>query len=231
MSNSSGQLERNLGYQFRDRSVLRRALRHASAADHGPSNERLEFLGDAVLDLVVSELLYRRLPAAAEGELTVIRSAAVSREPLARVATSLELADYLEVDEGIRARPRYPSSILAGAYEAVAGAVFLDGGIEAAREFIQRSLAGELERARQSATAAGCKSILQEKTQAEGRGVPTYETHRAESPDHRPRFQAVVKIGGKAGGEGWGASKKVAEENAARNALDELYPGWRDVSP
>ncbi|MFO8006200.1 MAG: ribonuclease III [Candidatus Brocadiia bacterium] len=225
MNQGLGQLQETLEYRFSDPSLLRRALLHASASEGTESNERLEFLGDAVVGLVVSEFLFRRFPDAPEGEMTVIKSAAVSRRALARVGRSLGLDDYLVVGDGLRGR-RYPLSIVAGAYEAVVGAILLDGGMEPARRFVRRTLADEVEEARQARAAAGWKSLLQQLVQADGHDVPTYHIVSSEGPRHKPRFQAVVSVAGQRCGEGWGSTKKAAEQEAARDALQQRYPRW-----
>ncbi len=218
MSEKPPTIEDVIGYHFRDERLLRRALTHASAARGGASNERLEFLGDAVAGLVVCEHLYRSVPEATEGEMTVVKSAVVSRRTMAGVAREMELRRYLRVDEGLETR-RIPPSVLACVYEALVGAIYLDGGLEAARPFVLRTLGSALHEAEEDRLGPDFKSELQKKTQAEGKGVPEYETVRAEGPDHRPVFRSVVSAGGRRLGEGRGKSKQAAEQDAARAAL------------
>lgn len=225
MAEALEQVQEALGYRFGNPSLLQRALLHASASEGADSNERLEFLGDAVVGLIVSELLFRRFPDAPEGEMTVVKSAVVSRRALARVGRALGLDEHLVVGEGLRGQ-RYPPSIVAGAYEAVVGAMLLDGGMEVPRRFVRRTLAGEIADARQARAAAGWKSLLQQLVQADGQEVPTYHILSAEGPRHRPRFQAVVSIAGERCGEGWGPTKKAAEQQAARDALYHRYHEW-----
>jgi len=225
MEDDLGQLQSLLAYRFKDASLLECALRHASAPAAGPSNERLEFLGDAVVGLAVSADLFRTMPHAAEGEMTVIKSAVVSRRTLARAGRTLGLGEHMNTDRGLRSS-RYPVSVLAGAYEAVAGAIFVDGGLRAARRFVLRTLRPEIERAGAARHAAGYKSILQERTQAEGKGLPAYEVVRRHGPDHRREFEVLVRVEGRECGTGRGTTKKEAEQEAAREALDRRYPEW-----
>ena len=227
MEKALRELQERLCYSFADASLLWRALTHASAAgDDGVSNERLEFLGDAVVGLAMSERLFHPMPESAEGDMTVIKSEVVSRVSLAAAAREMGLAELLVVDEGLRRRGAYSDSMLCGAFEAVAGAIFLDGGMGPAREFVLRALDRGAERARERGYDLSYKSLLQHRTQARGAGVPRYTIARTVGPSHRRRFQAAVRVGGEECGTGWGATKKDAERNAAREALDRLYPGW-----
>lgn len=221
------QLQQRLQYRFANADLLIEATTHASAhGGGGPSNERLEFLGDSVIGLVIADHLFERSREMSEGEMTVLKSAVVSRRTLARVGRSLGLADFLQVDEGLKQRKRYPGSIIANAYEAVVGAVFVDGGLKAATDFILRTLEPEMQRARAGRHSPSYKSILQQRTQAEGKGIPRYSVVRFEGPDHQRRYLTVVHVCGEERGGGWGPTKKAAEQNAARDALDKCYPGW-----
>jgi ribonuclease-3 len=220
-------VESALGYGFRDRELLVRALTHASAQSTDmPSNERLEFLGDAVLGLAVSDHLFRTYPEQSEGEMTVIKSSVVSRRTLARAGTEQGLPAFLMVDEGLKQRRRLPASMVANVFEALVGAIFLDGGMGPARDFIMRTLAPHIEQAEAERHRANYKSLLQERSQAGGKGIPQYEIVGFEGPDHRRRFEAVVVLGGQECGRGWGQTKKEAEQNAAHEALDSCYAGW-----
>ncbi|NLW51168.1 MAG: ribonuclease III [Candidatus Brocadiaceae bacterium] len=217
-------IERVLGYRFRERGLLRHALTHASAAGPSqPSNERLEFLGDAVVGMVISDYLFRSAPEMPEGPMTVIKSTAVSRRTMARVGRALGLPDFVRVDEGLRKRGAYPQSIVANVYEALVGAIYLDGGIQAASAFILSTLEVHVSRVRSRGRAASAKSTLQECTQGEGRELPRYEILRYEGPEHDRRFFAAVYVGGEERGSGSGATKKAAEERAAREALRQFY--------
>lgn len=208
------------GYDFRDPRLLTTALTHPSAGpDH---NQRLEFLGDAVVGLAVAELLLEEAhDQTREGPLTRARAAVVSREGLAQAARELDLGRSLvlgasEVQSGGAGKPR----ILCGAFEAVVGAVFLDGGWEAARGFCRRTLGPA---ARQAATAAekDPKNLLQEVAQARGTGLPSYQLVGEEGEPHRPLFRVRVQVGW-IRATGSGGTKKDAERDAARRALETL---------
>lgn len=229
LKDALGQLQERLRYRFASADLLVEAMTHASAqAGGGRSNERLEFLGDSVIGLVIADHLFERSPELSEGEMTVLKSVVVSRRSLGRVGRSLGLADFLQVDEGLKQRKRYPGSIIANAYEAVVGAIFVDGGLKAATDFVLRTLEPEMERARAGRHSPSYKSILQQRTQAEGKGIPRYSVVRFEGPDHQRRYLTVVHVCGEERGGGWGPTKKAAEQNAARDALDKCYPGWTE---
>ncbi len=221
MDETPAELQEILGHTFADADLLEEALTHASAGGREQfTNERLEFLGDAVLDLVISDHLFEALPEAHEGDMTHARSLVVSRRALARVGRALGLEKHLRVDEGIQQRDPYPISILAGVYEALVAALYLDGGMTPARDFILRTLGTDLERIGAGIPQANSKSRLQEEAQAAGRGIPVYRVVRTEGPDHERRFLVTVSIGGQELGDGWGRTKKEAEQNAARQALE-----------
>jgi ribonuclease-3 len=215
-------LEERLGYQFRDRSLLENALTHSSYAnehrDAGiTSNERLEFLGDSVLGMVVADHLYREYPNRPEGELTRTRAALVCESSLVEVARSLELGRYLrlgkgEDGDGGRERP----SILADATEAVLAAIYLDGGITQARRVIRALI---LTNEEELGASRDYKTILQELVQRESGRTLTYRLVRAEGPDHAKRFSVEVELNGKSVGAGVGRTKKAAEQNAAKAAI------------
>ena len=215
------QLQELLNYTFADAALLEEAVTHASAGGRERfTNERLEFLGDAILDLVISDHLFGVLPDATEGEMTHARSLLVSRRALARVGRALGLERYLRVDEGIQQREPYPISILAGVYEALVAALYLDGGMGPARDFVLSTLGAEMERIGAAIPQSNSKSRLQEEAQAAGRGIPGYRVVHMEGPDHERRFLVVVNVGGRDLGEGWGRTKKEAEQNAALQALE-----------
>jgi ribonuclease-3 len=161
--------------------------------------------------------------------MTVIKSAVVSRRTLARAGTEHRLPEFLLVDEGLKQRRRLPASMVANVVEALVGAVFLDGGMEPAAAFVMRILADHVERAEEERHRASYKSLLQEKTQADGKGIPQYDIVGFEGPDHRRRFEAVVRVAGDECGSGWGQTKKEAEQNAAHEALENRYAGWSDT--
>jgi len=221
-------LQENLGYRFRDESLLRGALYHSSYANEHRnenivSNERLEFLGDAVLGFVSAEFLYSRFPHAPEGELTRIRAALVREESLFEVAQSLQLGECLmlgkgEESGGGRQRP----SILADCTEAVFAAVYLDGGMDCARDLIHRVLLskGDIEVA--ESRRRDYKTELQELVQRKPHQVLRYELVGQSGPDHAKVFTVAVLLNGAPVGEGSGHSKKEAEQASARAALEKL---------
>ena len=221
-------LQENLGYRFRDESLLRGALYHSSYANEHRnenivSNERLEFLGDAVLGFVSAEFLYSRVPNAPEGELTRIRAALVREESLFEVAQSLQLGECLmlgkgEESGGGRQRP----SILADCTEAVFAAVYLDGGMDCARDLIHRVLLskGDIEVA--ESRRRDYKTELQELVQRKPHQVLRYELVGQSGPDHAKVFTVAVLLNGDPVGEGSGHSKKEAEQASARAALEKL---------
>jgi ribonuclease-3 len=215
-------LEERLGYQFRDRALLENALTHSSYAnehrDAGvSSNERLEFLGDSVLGMVVADYLYREHPHRPEGELTRTRAALVCESSLVEVARTLELGRYLrlgkgEDGDGGRERP----SILADATEALLAAVYLDGGITQARRVIRALI---LTNEEELGASRDYKTLLQELVQQESGRTLTYRLVRAEGPDHAKRFSVEVELNGRTVGAGTGRTKKAAEQNAAKAAI------------
>jgi ribonuclease-3 len=226
-----GSLEERLGVTFRDASLLQQALVHSSYVNENPgrapqSNERLEFLGDAVLGLVVADELYAAFPELDEGKLTELRTHLVRRDTLAKVAGELGLGDHLllgrgEEAGGGRARP----TNLAHVYESVVGAIFLDGGLEAAHDFVRRSLNAEFELLAGRAFPLDPKSQLQEISQSRYQSTPIYRVVEAEGPDHARYFTVEVVVDGETLGAGRGPSKQQAEKEAARQALARLREG------
>ena len=221
----TAELEVTLGWTFADRRVLTEALTHSTYANEnlgaGPDNERLEFLGDAVLGLLVASLLYDRPGQAGEGEMSKRRARVVRRQSLAALARELELGRFLRLGQGQR-RSGGTENILADAYEALVGAVFVDGGYEA----VQRCFGPALHRALEAAAdRIDFKTRLQELCHARGEGPPTYAVVRVEGPGHALRFRCEVRIGAAVVGEGEGSSKKRAEQACAEQALRMLEPG------
>ena len=221
-------LEERLGYRFRDVNLLCAAMVHSSFANEHrgsglESNERLEFLGDAVLGLVTGEYLFRTHPDAPEGDLTRMRAALVCEESLYEVAETLGLGKYLKLGRGEeQGGGRQRPSILADATESVFAAVYLDGGMEAARALIHRVL---LERGREQAVESrrrDYKTALQEVVQRRANQVLRYEMVGAVGPDHEKIFTCAVTLNGDVIGQGSGRSKKEAEQAAARSALDQM---------
>jgi ribonuclease-3 len=219
--------EEVIGYRFRDRSLLELCLTHASVArTRLASNERLEFLGDAVLGLVVCELLFRRYPEFAEGELTRIKSVVVSRSTCAEMSLRLGVDRLIFVGKGLGGHDRIPSSILAAVFESLVAGVYLDGGLEAAREFIERIVEDEIETAASRDRGRNFKSVLQHLAQKRFGATPAYRLVDEQGPDHSKCFLVAAVIGDSAYPAAWGASKKEAEQAAAQNALAELDVGY-----
>jgi ribonuclease-3 len=219
-------LLRRLGHSFRDASLLERALTHTSHAHEAGQplghNEPLEFLGDAVLGFVVSELLHRRDPDGAEGVKTRSRARLVSEPCLARHAEALGLPALLRLGRGEeKTGGRQKLTLWADAYEAVVAALYLDGGIEAARRFVEADFADDLAELR-AADLVDHKSALQELLQGRGEPPPEYAVIAETGPSHRRRFQVECRIGGLPVSTGAGSSKKEAHQEAARHALARL---------
>jgi len=227
---SDRNLEETLGYQFSNLAVLEAALTHRSFQaenDDTADNERLEFLGDAVLGLSVTSYLYSTYPSMSEGEMAKVRAAAVSKEVLTAVAADVRLHDYLRLGHGEEVTGgRAKSSILANAMEAVIGAIYLDSNLEKASKVVLGLWADRIEERAQRPGGADYKTRLQEVLAASGRS-PLYVVE-ASGPDHRKLFHADVSVGGKVRGEGSGASKREAEQEAARAALASLTAGEND---
>jgi ribonuclease-3 len=212
--------QERIQYKFTDIELLKYALRHASSADHRrDSNERLEFLGDAVLGLIVCQTLYERLPNALEGDMTKIKSAVVSRRTCADVALKLRLTEGLVLGQGMDGGIHLPRSLAAGTLEAVIAAVYLDGGLEAARSFILWCMNDELEAATASQHQFNFKSQLQQWAQREMSATPIYELLDEKGPDHSKCFEVAVSVAQRRFPSAWGPSKKEAEQKAAQLAL------------
>ena len=215
--------ERRLGYAFRDRSVLRAALTHASGAEHRlASNERLEFLGDAILGLVVCELLYRQFPQYLEGDLTKVKSVVVSRQTCAKVSEALGLQEFLILGKGMTTHPSVPPSVLADVFESLIAGIYLDGGYEAARQFVMTYIGPEVEMAASGELGSNYKSLLQQFAQREFGSTPNYHLLDEKGPDHSKCFKVAAQVGGYRYQPAWGRNKKEAEQRAACNALDEI---------
>lgn len=217
-----------IGYRFNDESLLSEAMTHASIADRRhDSNERMEFLGDAVLGFVVCEYLYRSYPELLEGEMTKIKSSVVSRRTCAQVSEAIELAEQLNLGKGMADRGELPSSVNAAALEAIIAAVYLDGGMDPARDFILRHFVPIIEQTAESAHQDNYKSLLQQHAQQESIGHPQYVLLDEKGPDHAKCFEVCVEIDHQRYPSAWANSKKEAEQKAAEHALLEL--GVMDV--
>ncbi len=218
-------LEETLGFSFRDQGVLRQALTHSSYVNESPGdasgdNQRLEFLGDAILDFVVGDWLYSRYPDAREGELTSLRAEIVRTEGLAAFARTLDLGDYLRLGRGENSTGgRERDANLCAAFEALVGALYVDQGLDVVLTLVHRLLdnrAPEIDMQRQAKDA---KSLLQELTQGRLHVTPTYRITDERGPDHAKVFTAQALVGDDVWGEGTGRSKQAAEQAAARKAL------------
>jgi ribonuclease III len=221
-------LQRALGVEFKHPSLLEQALIHDSYVNENPafaptSNERLEFLGDAVLGLIVAERVYHDLPGYSEGQMTHLRAALVRRETLAKMAKDIGLGDYLYLGKGEEAsggRAKVPN--LAGAMEAVIGAVFLDLGMRVAKSCTLRLIRPEYQADVETGVAPDYKSRLQELIQGKSQKTPVYVLVDASGPDHAKTFVVEVRLGDGVLGRGSGKNKKMAEAEAARDALRSL---------
>lgn len=215
--------EERIGYTFSDIEFLRSALTHASgAANRLASNERLEFLGDSVLGFTICEFLFIQHPEYLEGELTQIKSAVVSRRVCARVSLAMGLEECLILGKGMQQAASVPSSLLSDVYEAIIAAIYLDGGNEAAREFILRTIGDEIDEAIEGHSIGNYKSALQQLSQREFGTAPTYRLMSESGPDHSKLFQIAAEINKQKFAPAWGKTKKDAEQRAAGNALAEL---------
>ncbi|HEY5599180.1 MAG TPA: ribonuclease III [Candidatus Manganitrophaceae bacterium] len=221
-------LQKRLSYFFREPKRLRQALTHKSYLNESrdktsEDNERYEFMGDAVLDLIVSEALMERFPGAPEGDLSKMKAKVVSEGTLARTAREIGLGRFLLLGRGEEMTlGREKSSLLADAMEAVIAAVYLDGGFPAAREVVLREFASPLQELTRADLSIDYKTELQELCQKKFETLPAYSLIRESGPDHQKIFEVEIQIRGIAYGTGAGKSKKEAEQKAARTALERL---------
>ena len=223
------EIENRVGHRFKDRGLLEHALTHKSRAAEDASggvadNESLEFLGDAVLGLVVADLLFHTYPDFDEGQKSKIKASVVSTQALARRADETQLGAHLLLGRGEeKTGGRFKQALLADAYEALVAAVYLDGGLPAAAAFLERELSDAIEEgAGQSVVGHDYKSALQERVQALGYSLPEYRVAAESGPDHRKMFTVEVVVAGELLGSATGKAKKAAEQEAARLALDRL---------
>jgi ribonuclease-3 len=226
-SRSVTELEQNLGISFNNRALIEQAMFHRSflneAAEDVESNERMEFLGDAVLGLVVSERLFRDYPGMTEGQLSQVRAILVRWDALARAAERIELGEYLVLGKGeeLSGGRRRPSN-LAGAFEAVIGAAYMDQGFEFAQSLVLQLLKPDFDEIAAQGFSADSKSELQHVAQTRWHQIPSYTLVSSEGPDHAKLFTVEVSVGDQTLGQGQGRNKKQAELNAARQALETL---------
>lgn len=219
------QLEEQLDYHFQDKSLLLRALTHRSYINESPfihaDNERLEFLGDAVIDLIVADILYQRFPEQREGVLTPMRAHLVRRETLAQFARAIQLGDYLLMGRGEReSRGAERDATLCATFEALCGAIYLDSGLRAVTTFLLPLLESELAELSAGHWQKDAKSRLQEWSQAEWNITPRYTTLTSTGPDHDKKFTVEVAVGDQVRSVGEGNSKQKAAQAAAQAALD-----------
>ncbi len=216
------ELEQKIGYHFGNHQILIVALTHPSSItdQEGGGNERLEFIGDAVIGCAVAHMLYQSHPEKDEGWLTQMRSRLVDESCLASKARVISLGDYVILGKGEETTGgKEKSSILSGAYEALMGAVFLDGGYDACNAVIARCF-GEIETLTDDMGPKNYKSLLQERLQKDGMGLPRYEVTEIHGPDHKRVYSVSVFIDGHEWGRGYGKNKKEAEQRAAQGALE-----------
>ena len=221
-------LQKDIGYIFRDSSLLTLALVHRSHTHMNghstvPSNERLEFLGDSVLNIIVTEYLYHAFPEKQEGDLTQIKSRIVSKNVIAEKAKQIRLGTYLLLGQGEeQSGGRSRTSLLADGFEALLGALYLDGGKKAAQSFLQKYLLHDLKSIITAEEHTNYKSLLLEHYQGMGSGQPVYKVIGEMGPDHEKEFTVVVEIAGTIQGRGMGLSKREAEQKAAKDALERI---------
>ena len=212
-----------LEYTFRNPQLLKEALTHASIADNRlASNERMEFLGDAVLDLIICEALYLKFPEYFEGELTKIKSAVVSRRTCAEVSIETGLISLLVTGKGVGTGESMPLSLAAAVYESIVAAIYLDGGFDVVKQYVLRTMTPKIEAISATAHQQNFKAILQQHSQKALGASPIYELLDEKGPDHSKCFEVCVCVDGKRFSSAWGPNKKMAEQKAALLALEEL---------
>lgn len=212
-----------IGYRFRQPELLRAALTHTSGANtRAASNERLEFLGDSVLGLVCCEQLYIRFPEYQEGDMTKVKSLVVSRKTCAYLSRQLHLGDYLFIGKGMGSRGEMPENLLADVFEALVAAIYLDGGLQPAKEFVLHHLSPIIERVAQEAHRGNYKSLLQQVAQRDYGDTPRYFVLDEQGPDHNKCFKIAAEISRLRFPAAWGRNKREAELKAAMNALAKI---------
>ena len=217
------QIEQIIGYEFTDKHLLAKAFTHSSAVDNRLlSNERLEFLGDAVLAVVICQTLFERFPGYLEGDLTKIKSMLVSRGTCAKVSRHLGLHKFLKVGKGMVSSRALSGSLAAGVLETIIAAVYIDGGFDAAHGFILRTFGSLIEQADAGQAQGNYKSLLQQHAQEQSNVTPVYALLDEKGPDHNKAFELEVVIDDRHFPGAWGTNKKEAEQKAAFNALVEL---------
>ena len=217
------QIEQIINYNFSDKKLLSEALTHSSAVDHRAfSNERMEFLGDSVLSLVICQILYERFPDYLEGDLTKIKSMLVSRRTCAKIVKDLKLQEFLKIGKGMIFNRALTGSLAAGLLESLIAAVYLDGGLESARSFILKMFGALIEQTDAKQSQGNFKSMLQQYAQQKFDVTPVYQLLDEKGPDHNKCFEVQVVIADYYFQSAWATNKKQAEQKAAFNALVEL---------
>lgn len=212
-----------LKYRFKDRGLLKRSLTHSSVATTRlDSNERMEFLGDSILGMIVSETLFEKFSDYPEGEMTRIKSSVVSRSHCAAMSYEVGLESCLFLGKGLVTHQEIPQSVVAGCFEAVIAALYLDGGMEPTRRFLSEVVTHEIERLGERETQENHKSLLQQIAQKEFQATPRYQLLDEQGPDHSKSFLVSALIGETSYPAAWGRTKKEAEQHAAENALSLL---------
>jgi len=224
--------EEKIGVNFKDKNLLRQAFTHRSYLNENPSlgleqNERLEFLGDAVLELAITEYLYKKYPKKTEGEMTALRAALVNAVTLSEAANNLNIGDLMLLSKGeAKSLGKARQYILANAFEALIGAVYLNGGYKETFDFLEKNLFGKIEEVIEKKLWIDAKSLFQEKAQELESVTPAYKVLAESGPDHEKVFTMGVFLGDELIAEGNGASKQEAEQDAARKALK--AKNWRE---
>ncbi|UCC22484.1 MAG: ribonuclease III [Planctomycetota bacterium] len=217
------EIEQIIGHRFSNPNLLSKALTHSSAADNRLfSNERLEFLGDAVLAVVICQTIFERFGGYLEGDLTKIKSMLVSRRTCARITKELGLHKFLRLGKGMTSVRSLTSSLAAGLLEAIIAAIYIDSGFEAAKSFILRTFGPLIEQANAEESHGNFKSVLQQYAQQNLNTTPAYTLLDERGPDHNKCFESAVVMCGRHFSSAWGTNKKEAEQKAAFNALVEL---------
>jgi len=215
--------EEILGHKFKNPALLKESLTHASIASHRlKSNERMEFLGDAVLDVIVCEALYNRFPEYLEGDLTKIKSAVVSRRTCAEISIETGLVDLLIIGKGISSRANMPPSLAAAVYESIVAAIYLDAGFDVVKEYVLRTMTPKIDVIASNTHQQNYKAVLQQHAQKMLGAAPIYELLDEKGPDHSKCFEVCVCVDGRRFTSAWGPNKKTAEQKAALLALEEL---------
>ena len=217
--------EKNIGYEFKNKDLLKNALTHTSYAyEHKvKSNERLEYLGDSILEFISSKFLFENYSNLSEGEMTKVRAYAVCEDSLYKIATKHNFSDFLYLGKSEQASHSNKKAILADSVEAIIAAMYLDGGIEITEKFILENIKEAIDFASKNVGVKDYKTVLQEKLQEHGEVLIKYEIIKEEGPDHNKLFTAQVECDGKKLAIGSGKSKKSAEMEAARKALEKIY--------